>query len=586
MESPCLRWYEILRGGVGGGQGGAGAGKKVAGPSSSLGKGVCKTTPKPAGGARGRAVKAEKARGFSAAPSAGQGFGFSSPSPDEEALGAREGAIPGAGAVHAAAPARRPLSEYELEPELVEACFQAPDSVPGSLPSISLVVLGHVDAGKSTLMGRLLSETGAVSQDRLHRLRRDAKGTQEGSTPAAGEATPWAWVLDERDEERSRGVTVDVASAQFSTPQRSVRVLDAPGHRDFVPNAIVGASQADAALLVIDGAVGGFEKGFSAAPGGALGQGGGQTREHVQLARCLGITQLAVCITKLDTLGDAGYPGTEAVQERFEAIRQQLEPFLKKAGFRPGAVQWLPASGYTGENLVSRSAASELAWFQGPTVTEAVDTFEAGDRRVELPFRMPVAEVLPKGRELGPAAVAGRVEAGAAMSGTNVRVAPSGRIVKIKKLQACGEPLTLARAGDAAEAGLLGLEEGEVRQGDILCHPNFPVPVVRRLEARVATLDIMVPLLKGREVVVHAHAAAAAGQVAEIRARLDPKTGQVQKERPRCVTRNQAAVLVLDLERPLCLEKYADFRGLGRITIRDGGHTVAVGTVTELLEFE
>ena len=219
----------------------------------------------------------------------------------------------------------------------------------------------------------------------------------------------------------------------------------------------------------------------------------------------------------------------------------------------------------------------ELAWFQGPTVTDAVDAFKASDRRVEMPFRMPVAEVLPKSRDLGATPAAGRLEAGAVVAGTEVRVAPSGRVVKVKKLQSQGGDLELARAGDAAEIGLLGLEEGELRQGDVLCHPSFPVPIVQRLEARVVTLDIMVPLLKGSEVVVHAHVAAAAGQVAEIRARLDPKTGAVQKERPRCVTRHQAALLVLELERPLCLEKYSDYKGLGRVTLRDGGHTVAVG---------
>ena len=560
-------------------------GAKAPGPSS-MGRGVCQAAPKPAGGARGRAVKAENTRGFPAAPGAGRGFGFTSPSPDEEALQARNGSA-GAGAASASAsasasatPARRPLSEYDLEAELAEACFREPGGAPGSLPALSLVVLGHVDAGKSTLMGRLLSETGAVAKERVHRLQRDA-----GGDGGAG-GTPWAWVLDERAEERSRGVTVDVASARFSTSRRSVRVLDAPGHRDFVPNAIAGASQADAALLVVDGAVGGFEKGFSAAPGGALGRGGGQTREHVQLARCLGISQLAVCVTKLDTLGGAGYPGAQAAQERFEAVRQQLEPFLSKAGFRTGAVQWLPASGRTGDNLVGRPASPELAWYQGPTVSEAVDAFEAGERRVEMPLRMPVAEVLPKSRELGATPAAGRLEAGALVPSTEVRVAPSGRVVKVKKLQSQGEPRELARAGDAVELGLLGLEEGELRQGDVLCHPSFPVPVVRRLEARVVTLDIMVPLLKGSEVVVHAHVAAVAGQVAEVRARLDPKTGAVQKERPRCVTRHQAALLVLELERPLCLEKYSDYKGLGRVTLRDGGHTVAVGTVTELLEYE
>ena len=168
-------------------------GTKAAGPSS-MGKGVCHAAPKPAGGARGRAVKAEKARGFPAAPGAGRGFGFTSPSPDEEALSARkDSAGAGAASVSAAAsaaPARRPLSEYELEAELVEACFREPGGAPGSLPALSLVVLGHVDAGKSTLMGRLLSETGAVAKERIHRLQRDA-----GGDGGAGE-TPWAWVLD------------------------------------------------------------------------------------------------------------------------------------------------------------------------------------------------------------------------------------------------------------------------------------------------------------------------------------------------------------------------------------------------------
>jgi elongation factor 1 alpha-like protein len=166
----------------------------------------------------------------------------------------------------------------------------------------------------------------------------------------------YAWVLDETGEERNRGITMDVGRSQFETKTKHVTLLDAPGHKDFIPNMISGAGQADVALLVVDATRGEFETGFDF---------GGQTREHALLVRSLGVTQLAVAINKLDTVSWS--------KERFDEISQKLKTFLKQAGFREGDVTFVPCSGLTGQNLTSKPTENELlTWYSGPCLLEVI----------------------------------------------------------------------------------------------------------------------------------------------------------------------------------------------------------------------
>lgn len=219
----------------------------------------------------------------------------------------------------------------------------------GKKASINLVVVGHVDAGKSTLMGHLLYRLGQVSKKNMHRYETDSKKIGKASFL-------YAWVLDETDEERNRGITMDIAQSSFETATKSVNLLDAPGHRDFIPNMITGAAQADAALLVVDATNGEFEAGFEA---------GGQTREHTLLIRSLGVSQLAVVVNKLDNVNWS--------KQRFDEIVGKLTPFLKQAGYKDQDVTFVPCSGLTGENLNERSKNPSLtAWYSGLSLVEVI----------------------------------------------------------------------------------------------------------------------------------------------------------------------------------------------------------------------
>ncbi|KAG2498490.1 hypothetical protein HYH03_003742 [Edaphochlamys debaryana] len=490
---------------------------------------------------------------------------------------------------------RRPVTEYSMEPDLarevdaaaaVEASSSAssaaaPASASAPRPSLHLVVLGHVDAGKSSLMGRLLHELGLVSAKDAHRFQRDAAAAGKGSFA-------WAWVLDERPEERERGVTVDVAMTRFNTPRFAVTLLDAPGHRDFVPNMIAGAAQADAAILLVDGSPGGFEAGFSEGSGGLHGTPGGQTREHAALARSLGIEQLAVVVSKLDTCGYS--------KERFEDIRTALLPYLKTVGFRESAITWLPASGPLGENLVGppQDPALRAWWAAGPCVVEAIDGFAPRERATSRPLRMPISDVFKS--KTGAVVLGGKVEGGALRPGSKVVLVP-GPVTPfvVRSLEVGGQAAQLARAGDSCEVALVGSHHGaggggggaidpsSVAPGAVLCHPDFPACIVTRFELRIVVLDVPVPLLKGTPVTLHAHVAREEGHITALTATLDPRTGEVVKARPRCLTKGQSALVEVTAARGLVLEEYSQYRALGRVALRDGGRTVAVGVVTQLL---
>lgn len=284
-------------------------------------------------------------------------------------------------------------------------------------------------------------------------------------------------------------------AAVFQTPRRVVTVLDSPGHRDFVPKMIVGAGMADAAVLVIDGALGGFEAGFKepdSGPGANPAAVGGQTREHAHLARNLGIVALVVAITKLDTVPG----GAAAAQARFAAIREDLGVFLESVGFEPARVSWVPVVPTLGENVAAApSPKGALAWWGGPTLLGAVDALPVRERPVVAPARVTVAEV-DKKRGLG-VYVGGRVEAGALRVGSRVVVMPGGETHVVKGLEVHGRTVEIARAGDAAAVGLGDADAVTLRRGCVVCEAGFPVHVARRVACEVAVIDTAIPIIPG-----------------------------------------------------------------------------------------
>ncbi|XP_053680134.1 protein HBS1 [Anopheles nili] len=424
---------------------------------------------------------------------------------------------------------------------------------------IHMVVIGHVDAGKSTLMGHLLYDTGNVSQRIMHKHEQESKKLGKLSFM-------YAWVLDETGEERERGITMDVGSTRFETANKEITLLDAPGHKDFIPNMISGANQADVALLVVDATRGEFETGFEQ---------GGQTREHALLVRSLGVSQLGVVVNKLDTVGWA--------KERFDEIVHKLKVFLKQAGFRDADVTYVPCSGLTGENLVKEPTDLGLTqWYNGPTLLKVIDSFKTPERAIDKPFRLSVADIF-KGTGSG-FCLSGRIESGMVCVNDKLLVCPSKEQAVVKNITIDELPQQTAFAGDQISLTLANIDVNNISVGYILSDIYHPVPLASRILARIVVFNIKVPITRGYPVLLHHQSLIEPATIRKLKAQLHKGTGEVLKKNPRCLGNNSCALVEIEFQRPVGMEKYADFKDLGRIMLRVEGVTIAAGLVTEIVK--
>ncbi|XP_077496786.1 translation elongation factor EF-1alpha (GTPase) HBS1 isoform X1 [Amblyomma americanum] len=424
---------------------------------------------------------------------------------------------------------------------------------------LNLVVIGHVDAGKSTLMGHLLYRLGCVQKKQMHKYEQESKKLGKASFM-------YAWVLDETSEERNRGITMDVAQAKFETPNRSIVLLDAPGHRDFIPNMITGAAQADVAILVVDATRGEFETGFET---------GGQTREHTLLVRSLGVSQLAVAINKLDNVSwDEG---------RYNEITAKLRSFLRQAGYRESDFTFVPCSGLTGENLTTKPAPDSplTKWYNGPCLVDVIDGFKPPERPISKPFRLCVSDVF-KGTGSG-FCVSGRIDAGCVAIGDKILVMPAAEQGSVKGITIDEVPVPQAFAGDQVALTLSGVDMIKVTTGSFVCDPAVPIRVSTRFQARLVVFNIEVPLTRGFPVVLHYQSTTEQASIHRIISQLNKGTGEVMRNKPRCLVKNTSGLVEIKVCRPMCVELYKEFKELGRITLRSGGSTVAAGVITEVL---
>jgi len=466
----------------------------------------------------------------------------------------------GRGTPEAATPANpTPLKQVVMRKEKLDVVAEYEKSRGDAKEMVNLVVVGHVDSGKSTLMGHLLFKLGNVSQKMMHKHEKESRKVGKQSFM-------YAWVLDETDEERERGITMDVGQNKFETAKKLVTLLDAPGHRDFIPNMISGAYQADVGVLVVNATTGEFEAGFEA---------GGQTREHALLVRSLGVSQLVVAVNKLDTV--------EWSEERFEAIQAKLRPFLtRQAGFRESDLTFLPCSGLTGENLTTSSSEEALAgWYRGPSLVEAIDALKPPERAINQPFRLSIADIY-KGQAAG-FSVAGRVEGGFVTMGDKVLVSPLNEVAVVKSVVVDQVAGWTGFAGDHVTVGLVGPDMAAITAGMVLSDPASPVTVTARFRARVVVFNIDVPITKGYPVVMHYGCVSEQATVKRLVSLLHKTTGEVVKARPRVLAGNCSAVVEVAVARPVPIELYRTNRELGRFMLRTGGHTIAAGMVTELL---
>jgi len=426
-------------------------------------------------------------------------------------------------------------------------------------PHLNLVVIGHVDHGKSTLMGRFLYEVGAIDPRIIQQYEEEARKIGK-------ESFKYAWVLDRLKEERERGLTIDLGFYKFETQKYFFTLIDAPGHRDFVKNMITGASQADVALLVVSAKEGEFEAGISPA---------GQTREHVFLAKTMGIDQLLVAVNKMDTVNYS--------RERYEEIKTQLTRLLRIVGYKPEEVLFIPTSAWEGVNVSKRSP-DKTPWYNGPCLYEAFDYFKEPPRPIDKPLRIPIQDVYSiKGVGTVPV---GRVETGVLRVGDKVIINPPKVIGDVKSIETHHTPLQEAIPGDNIGFNVKGVERSQIRRGDVAGHPDNPPTVVEEFVGRIFVIYHPTAIAAGYTPVLHVHTATVPVTFAELIHKLDPRTGSVQEENPQYIKQGDSAVVRFKPRKPVVVEKFSEIPQLGRFAIRDSGRTIAAGVVIDVKKAE
>jgi elongation factor 1-alpha len=416
-------------------------------------------------------------------------------------------------------------------------------------PHLNLIFIGHVDHGKSTTVGRLMYAAGAVSEQELNKLREEAK--------ALGKATfEFAFVMDQLKEERERGVTIDIAHKDFQTAKYYFTIIDAPGHRDFVKNMITGASQADAAVLVCSA-----QEGVQT-----------QTREHAQLAKILGINQIVVAVNKMDAVGfDA---------QKFESTKASASSFLKAIGYDTSKILFIPYSALTGDNVKEKS--DKMAWYNGPTLLAALDTFTVPNKPTDKPLRLPIQDVYTISG-FGTVPV-GRVETGVMKPGDQIIIMPAGVKTDVKSIEMHHQQLQKAEPGDNVGFNIKGVDKKDIHRGDVIGPASNPPAVAEEFTGQIVVINHPTAIAPGYSPVFHIHTAQVACTITEILEKKDPKTGQTMQKNPEFIKTGDVAIVKVKPSRPIVVEKYSEFPQLGRFAIRDMGQTVAAGVVLEVVK--
>ncbi len=411
-------------------------------------------------------------------------------------------------------------------------------------PHLNLAFIGHVDHGKSTTVGRLMYETGAVDPHIIDEYKKEAS--------AKGKATfEFAWVMDSLKEERERGVTIDIAHQRFDTAKYYFTVVDCPGHRDFVKNMITGASQADAAVLVV------------AVPDGVMAQ----TREHVFLSRTLGVNQLIVAMNKID----ATTPPFD--EKKYNEVKDEVGKLLRMVGYKLDEIPFIPISGLMGDNLAK--ASENLKWYKGPTLLDALNNLKVPQKPTNLPLRVPVQDVYTISG-VGTVPV-GRVETGVMKKNDKIVFEPAGVAGEVKSIEMHHEEVPEANPGDNIGWNVRGVSKKDIRRGDVCGHPDKAPTVAKEFKAQIVVLQHPSAISVGYTPVFHCHTAQIACTVTQILAKLDPRSGAVKEENPAFIKAGDAAIIMVTPSKPMVIEPVKEIPQMGRFAIRDMGTTVAAG---------
>ena len=424
-------------------------------------------------------------------------------------------------------------------------------------PHLNLVVTGHVDNGKSTTVGHLLVDLGVIDQRTIDTFAKESEATGKGDT------FKYAWVLDSIKDERDRGITIDLAFQKFETAKFFYTLIDAPGHRDFIKNMITGASEADASILVVSVKPGETE---------AATEPGGQAREHAFLSRTLGVGQIVVALNKMD---DANY-----AEARYKEVKEIVEKMLKMVGYNVSKVNFIPVSAWKGDNLVKKS--TNMAWYKGPTLAEALDSFTPPEKPINKPLRIPVQDVYSI-TGVGTVPV-GRVETGIIKSNQKVIVMPAGSSGEVKSIETHHTQMDSAEAGDNIGFNLRGVDKKSIHRGDMIGSSDNPPSVAKEFEAQIIVIHHPTAMAPGYTPVLHAHTAQVAATLSEFVAKIDPKTGGITEEKPKFLKTGDAAIVRIKPVRPLAIETFKEFPEIGRFALRDMGMTIAAGIVKSITE--
>jgi len=434
---------------------------------------------------------------------------------------------------------------------------------------ISIVVVGHVDSGKSTTTGHLIYKCGGIDKRTIEKFEKESSEMGKGSFK-------YAWVLDKLKAERERGITIDIALWKFETNKFYVTIIDAPGHRDFIKNMITGTSQADCAVLIVAAGTGEFEAGISK---------NGQTREHVLLCFTLGVKQLVVAVNKMDST-EPKYS-----EARFGEITKEVRAYVKKVGYNPDSVPMIPISGFHGDNMLEQS--TNMDWwkkqkidtkgakFEYVTLFDALDNINPPTRPTDKALRLPLQDVYKIGG-IGTVPV-GRVETGIIKPGMIVNFAPNGPTTEVKSVEMHHEALTEAVPGDNVGFNVKNVSVKEVKRGNVCSDSkNDPAKEAASFAAQVIVLNHPGQIQAGYAPVLDCHTAHIACKFGELMTKIDRRTGKSLEDSPKFVKSGDSCMVKMIPSKPMCVESFSAYPPLGRFAVRDMKQTVAVGVIKEV----
>jgi len=423
-------------------------------------------------------------------------------------------------------------------------------------PHMNLVTVGHVDHGKSTLVGRLLWDTDNVPKEEMRKLKDLAKELKK-------ETFEFAFVMDRLKEERERGVTIDIMHQRFDSNKYYFTVIDAPGHRDFVKNMITGASQADAAILVVS-AKDGIQE---------------QTKEHAFLIKVLGVGQIIVALNKMDAVNYE--------EAKYNAVKGEVEKLLKSIGYDTSKITFVPCSAWKGDMVAKKEdqeGKANMDWYKGKTLIDCLDDLTVPEQPVNKPLRLPIQDVYTI-TGIGTVPV-GRVETGVIKIGQQVVVMPSGAKGEVKSIEMHHEQVQEAKPGDNIGFSVRGLSKQDMRRGDVIGPVDNPPTVAKEFTAQIIVLYHPNVITKGYTPVFHSNTSQTACRIIEIVKKIDPRSGKVLAENPDFIKTGDAAIIKCVPNKPMAVESSKDFPEMARFAIRDMGKTIAAGVCLEVVPAE